>query len=164
MCQARFRKGRSCVGHVVRLSEHSKSPDCRSHDRRHFFLFYIKRAFDIVCTLWHAKLLEKMQAMGIIGRMYQFVQTFLDSRRMAVKVGHAKSQTHTLDMGVPQGSVIAPTLFSLMLHDIHRGGSPAFSMSLYAGDLATWADSSAKIRRRRWLPNSKSTLTESRDT
>ena len=59
---------------------------------------------------------------------------------MAVKVGHAKPQTHTLVMGVPQGSVIAPTLFSLMLHDIQRGGSPLFSMSLYADDLTTWAE------------------------
>ena len=72
-----------------------KRSDGRSHDRRTFY--------DIV---WHAKLFDKMQV-GITGRMYQFVQTFLDSRWMALKVGHAKSQTHTLDMGVPQGSVIA---------------------------------------------------------
>ena len=110
--------------------------------------FDIKRAFD---TVWHAKLLDKMQALGITGRMYQFVQTFLDSRRMAVKVGHAKSQTHTLDMGVPQGSVIAPTLFSLMLHDIQTVGSPRLSMSLYADDLAIWGEITTKQHKRKWM-------------
>ena len=117
-----------------------KSPDGRSHDRRHFFFGWggggvrggIKWAFD---TVWHAKLLDKRQALGITGRMHQFVQTFLDSRQMAVKVGHTKSHTHTLDMGVPQGSVIAPTLFSLMLDDIKTVGSPRLSRSLHAGHL-----------------------------
>ena len=112
------------------------------------FFSHIKRAFD---TVWHAKLLDKMQALGITGRMYQFVQTFLDSRRMAVKVGHAKSQTHTLDMGVPQGSVMAPTLFSLMLHDIQTVGSPRLSMYLYADDLAIWGEITAKNNRRGWM-------------
>ena len=147
VCQAGFRKGRSCMEHVVRLSEDVKRALTAGLTTVATF-FDIKRAFD---TVWHAKLLDKMQALGITGRMYQFVQTFLDSRRMAVKVGHAKSQTHTLDMGVPQGSVIAPTLFSLMLHDIQTVGSPRLSMSLYADDLAIWGEITAKQHRRKWM-------------
>ena len=52
--------------------------------------FDIKRAFD---TVWHAKLLDKMQALGITGRLYKFVQTFLDSRRMAVLETRSQSLT-----------------------------------------------------------------------
>ncbi|KAK7504724.1 hypothetical protein BaRGS_00004210, partial [Batillaria attramentaria] len=77
--------------------------------------FDIKRAFD---TVWHAKLLDKLSSIGISGRLYQFVQAFLADRRISVRVGASLSDEHTLDMGVPQGSVIAPTLFSVMLHDI----------------------------------------------
>ncbi|KAK7507786.1 hypothetical protein BaRGS_00000751, partial [Batillaria attramentaria] len=73
------------------------------------------RAFD---TVWHAKLLDKLSSIGISGRLYQFVQAFLADRRISVRVGASLSDEHTLDMGVPQGSVIAPTLFSVMLHDI----------------------------------------------
>ena len=142
-----FRKGRSCMEHVVRLSEHVKKALTAGLTTVAAFCD-IKRAFD---TVWDARLLDKMQALGITGRMYQFVQTFLNSRRMAVKVGHAKSQTHTLDMGVPQGSVIAPTLFSLMLHDIQTVGSPHLSMCLYADDLTIWGKITAKIRMRAWV-------------
>ena len=78
-----------------------------------------------------------MQALGITGQMYKLVPTFLDSRRMAMKVGDSKSKSHTLDMGVPQGSVVAPTLFNITLHGIQRVGRPGLGISLYADDLWT---------------------------
>ena len=140
VCQAGFRKGRSCIEQVVRLTEHVKRAFVNGGKMGSTIVatfFDIKRAFD---TVWHAKLLDKMQTLGITGRLYQFVRAFLDSRQMAVQVGHAKSQTHTLDMGVPQGSVIAPTLFSLMLHDIEEIRTSSISISLYADDLAIWME------------------------
>ncbi|KAK7485124.1 hypothetical protein BaRGS_00023664, partial [Batillaria attramentaria] len=72
--------------------------------------------------VWHAKLLDKLSSIGISGRLYQFVQAFLADRRISVRVGASLSDEHILDMGVPQGSVIAPTLFSVMLHDIEAKG------------------------------------------
>ncbi|KAK7478115.1 hypothetical protein BaRGS_00030650, partial [Batillaria attramentaria] len=84
--------------------------------------FDIKRAFD---TVWHAKLLDKLSSIGISGRLYQFVQAFLADRRISVRVGASLSDEHILDMGVPQGSVIAPTLFSVMLHDIEAKRYPS---------------------------------------
>ena len=41
-------------------------------------------------------------------------------------------------MGVPQGSVIAPSLFSIMLHDITSVDIKDASIALYADDLAVW--------------------------
>ena len=82
VCQAVFRKGRNCMEHVVRLSEHVKK--ALTGDRTTVATFFdINRAFD---TVWHTKLLDKMQALGITSRLYKFAQTFLDSIRMAVKV------------------------------------------------------------------------------
>eukprot|EP00745_Piridium_sociabile_P032507 TRINITY_DN548_c0_g1_i12.p1 TRINITY_DN548_c0_g1~~TRINITY_DN548_c0_g1_i12.p1 ORF type:complete len:1198 (+),score=205.51 TRINITY_DN548_c0_g1_i12:1881-5474(+) len=139
-CQAGFRKGRNCIEHVVKLLEQVKKGHSRRMPTNMVAAFFdIKKAFD---TVWHAKLLDKMQTLGITGRLYQFVQTFLNSRRMAVKVGSATSQTHTLDMGVPQGSVIAPLLFSIMLHDIEAEiciKNCPVEISLFADDLAIWA-------------------------
>ncbi|KAL8598509.1 hypothetical protein ACOMHN_051297 [Nucella lapillus] len=46
------------------------------------------------------------------------------------------------NMGVPQGSVIAPTLFSIMLHDILTTLQPQNkppTISLFADDLAIWS-------------------------
>lgn len=46
-------------------------------------------------------------------------------------------------MGLPQGSVIAPILFSVMIHDIEKivqQNGLAVNLSLYADHLALWAD------------------------
>ena len=128
-CQAGFRKGRSCMEQVVRLVEHVKKS--RAIRRTTMATFFdIKRAFD---TVWHGKLLDKLARLGISGRLYEFIRAFLDGRRMAVRVGTATSDTYPVDMGVPQGSVIAPTLFTIMLHDIEDSVcSPGVSLSLYA--------------------------------
>nr|KAG5712173.1 hypothetical protein BaRGS_014523 [Batillaria attramentaria] len=137
LCQAGFRKGRGCMEHVARLTSEIKKAMVNKHSVVTTF-FDIKRAFD---TVWHAKLLDKLSSIGISGRLYQFVQAFLADRRISVRVGASLSDEHTLDMGVPQGSVIAPTLFSVMLHDIEaKVGRPDIKMSLYADDLAIWTE------------------------
>ena len=135
-CQAGFRKGRCCMEHVVTLIENVKKRWTEKSSTVATF-FDIKKAFD---TVWHGKLLDKLKAIGISGRLHSFVRSFLADRRMAVKVGSAVSQTRTLDMGVPQGSVIAPTLFCIMLYDIEMTGARDLRISLFADDLAVWSD------------------------
>nr|KAG5690989.1 hypothetical protein BaRGS_007336 [Batillaria attramentaria] len=123
--------------HVARLTSEIKKAMVNKHSVVTTF-FDIKRAFD---TVWHAKLLDKLSSIGSSGRLYQFVQAFLADRRISVRVGASLSDEHILDMGVPQGSVIAPTLFSVMLHDIEaKVGRPDIKMSLYADDLAIWTE------------------------
>ena len=136
-CQAGFRKGRCCTEHVVRLVEHIKKAKLIKRIIVATF-FDIKKAFD---TVWHAKLLDKLAKLGVKGRLYEFVREFLSERRMAVKVGSAVSSTHHLDMGVPQGSVIAPLLFIIMLHDIvDKVQQKGSHISLFTDDLAMWQD------------------------
>ncbi|KAL8599269.1 hypothetical protein ACOMHN_007984 [Nucella lapillus] len=140
LCHAGFRKGRNCMEHVDRLIEDTKKLSLKGKNKKTVATFFdIKKAFD---SVWHAKLLNKMGALGITGRMYNFIQTFLDSREITVKVGPSVSRSHILDMGVPQGSVIAPTLFSIMLHDILTTLQPQNkppTISLFVKDLAIWS-------------------------
>ncbi|KAL8589746.1 hypothetical protein ACOMHN_027254 [Nucella lapillus] len=139
LCQAGFRKGRNCMEHVVRLIEDTKKWSLKGKNKKIVATFFdIKKAFD---SVWHAKLLNKIGALGITVRKYNFIQTFLDSREITVKVGPSVSRSHILDMGVPQGSVIAPTLFSIMLHDIMTTLQPQNKPpTLFADDLAIWAE------------------------
>ncbi|KAL8583342.1 hypothetical protein ACOMHN_057628 [Nucella lapillus] len=140
LCQAGFRKERNYMEHVVRLIEDNKKWSLKGKIKKTIATFFdIKKAFD---SVWHAKLLNKIGALGITGRMYNFIQTFLDSLEITVKVGPSVSRSHILDMGVPQGSVIAPTLFSIMLHDIMTTLRPQYkplTISLFADDLAIWS-------------------------
>lgn len=134
--QAGFRKGRNCMEHVVRLTAHAKRALTRNRILMATF-FDIRRAFD---TVWHGKLLDKLAKLGLSGRILGFVQEFLRDRTLAVRVGQSVSKSHSIDMGVPQGSIIAPILFSLMLHDIGQIGLEGGTMSLYADDLAFWME------------------------
>ncbi|KAL8568337.1 Dynein heavy chain 6, axonemal [Nucella lapillus] len=71
--------------HVVRLIEDTKKWSLKGKNKKTVASFFdIKKAFN---SVWHAKLLNKMGALGITGRMYNFIQTFLDSREITVKVG-----------------------------------------------------------------------------
>ena len=43
-------------------------------------------------------------------------------------------------MGVPQGSVIAPLLFNIMVHDVDTAVKGKVLLTMYADDLAIWTD------------------------
>ena len=157
IAQAGFRKGRNCMEHVVNLVEHVKRASCNGQTTVATF-FDIKRAFD---SVWHGRLLQKISDLGISGRLYDFIKSFLDNRKMNVKVGPAISSTYGLDMGVPQGSVIAPLLFSIMLHDIQsKLSTPGLFLTLFADDLAIWQDFNGKSKefRKRWVTNYQKTI------
>jgi len=135
-CQAGFRKGRSVTDHIVKLNAHIHRALMR---RRTMFacFFDVHRAYDQV---WHHRLLEKLIAIGVNGPMYNFIKSFISDRTMQVKYKGALSSSKKLEMGVPQGSVIAPLLFSLMLHDIDTVDSNGAIVTLYADDLAVWRE------------------------
>ena len=137
--QAGFRPGRNCIEHVHTLLEDIKEANSRKTKKwiTTAAFFDIKKAFD---TVWHGKLLDKLKGIGISGRLYHFIASFLHQREFHVKVGEATSTTQSLDMGVPQGSVIAPILFNIMLHDIIQPPKDSrMRITLYADDLAVWA-------------------------
>ena len=140
VCQAGFRKGRSCTDHIVKLTAHMRK--AISSNRTMLATFFdVKRAFD---TVWHSKLLDKLGKIGVSGRMYKFIASFLSNRSLQVKIGQSFSKEHFLDMGVPQGSVIAPTLFSIMLHDITTLDLDGAVLSQFADDIALWETNKPK--------------------
>ena len=99
--------------------------------------FGISRAYDQV---WHTKLLQKIQKTGISGKMYDYIKTFLSGRSMQVRWKGAMSTVETVNMGVPQGSVIVPLLFNIMVHDVVTAVTRKVVITMYADDLAIWLD------------------------
>ncbi len=136
VCQAGFRRGRGVTDHLVKLGEHVG----RAIGRRKVLLtcfFDISRAYDQV---WHAKLLQKLNKIGISGNMYNYIRSFLSDRSMQVRWKGATSTTKGVSMGVPQGSVIAPLLFNIMVHDVDTAVKGKVVLTMYADDLAIWTD------------------------
>ncbi len=65
----------------------------------------------------HLRLLQKLDQLGISGRLHNWIQSFLTKRTLQVKVGEEYSTLIEVTRGVPQGSVIGPVLFLLCVID-----------------------------------------------
>ena len=89
----------------------------------------ISKAFDRV---WHKALLAKLPAYGFTPSLCKLISTYLSCRSISVVVDGAASSTFQISSGVPQGSVLSPTLFLLFINDLlHSSSIPSHS---YADD------------------------------
>uniref|UniRef100_A0A8C2FGS7 Reverse transcriptase domain-containing protein n=1 Tax=Cyprinus carpio TaxID=7962 RepID=A0A8C2FGS7_CYPCA len=97
--------------------------------------FDIEKAYD---TLWREGLLIKLDRIGVGGRMYNWILDFLFERTFQVRIGEETSASYDILNGTPQGSVISPILFNLMINDIFEKVKPSIGKALYADDGAIW--------------------------
>nr|XP_050024272.1 uncharacterized protein LOC126518531 [Dermacentor andersoni] len=83
----------------------------------------------------------KARALGIRGKMYNFIAGFLEERSCQVEVGHDASAIRTNRVGVPQGSVISPTLFNIAMHQLPKRLADVSGLkhAAYADDVTVWA-------------------------
>ena len=69
--------------------------------------------------------------------MFQYITHFLSERRICTRVGKTYSFIKNTDMGIPQGSIIAPILFTVFTHHLPKALSKN-KVAQYADDIAIW--------------------------
>ena len=94
----------------------------------------ISKAFDRVC---HAILLHKLKSYGISGQIFGFISSFLSNRWLRVVLDGKSSQEYPVNAGVPQCSILGPTLFLLYINDLPN--DVICDIAIYADDITLYS-------------------------
>ena len=78
-------------------------------------------------------MLDKLEAYGVRGVVLDWFTSFLLDRKHVVRIGKSVSHYRTLNIGLPQGSLISPILFLLFINDL-PSISKSFFPILFADD------------------------------
>ena len=124
-----FRSGRSCLSQllahfdkILKILESGNSVDVIYVD--------FAKAFDKVDF---GVTLRKMKRLGIDGKIGRWLHNFLTGRTQTVIVNGRKSDPEPMKSGVPQGSVLGPLLFLILIGDIDAEIVSSF-LSSFADD------------------------------
>ena len=61
----------------------------------------------------HDFLIAKLEAYHFDGYLVHYLYSYLDSRKQCVRINNKRSSPLNVISGVPQGSIVGPTLFNL---------------------------------------------------
>ena len=65
-------------------------------------------------------MLKKLDYLGFRGVVNEWFASYLSDRRMYVQYENSRSVMKTLNIGLPQGAVSSPYLFTLYVNDMHQ--------------------------------------------
>jgi hypothetical protein len=110
-----FWPGRSCATNLIIFMDTVTKAFDNGIPADIFYLDFAK-AFDKVPR---ERLLIKLEAKGITGRMKNWIREWLSGRTQTVVVHGEKSEKGNVDSGVTQGTVLGPPLFTIHIDDIY---------------------------------------------
>ena len=121
-------KGRSCLTNL--LSLYNKVFEAEDRDENYDVIYLdFSKAFD---KDPHQRLLLKLQAHGVEGKVLSWVKAWLSNRKQRVQINGKISDWGCVTSGVPQGSVLGPLFFIIYINDLDTGISS--DVSKFADD------------------------------
>ena len=132
-----FVKGRSTTNAFIEFTEYIYS--CLNRREHCIGVFLdLTKAFD---TVNHEVLLGKLERYGVRGLPLQWLASYLKDRQQCVSINGRCSSHRTVNVGIPQGSIMGPILFLLYMNDLPKISSDLLSI-LYADDTTLLASNS----------------------
>ena len=108
--QSAYRKAQSTETALVGI----QNDILRATDNQEFTILLLLDLSAAFHTVNHAILINRLEkSVGIKGNALKWFVSYLNGRRQCVMINNASSQFADIKFGVPQGSVLGPTLFSL---------------------------------------------------
>jgi len=133
--QSGFRKAHSTKDQILRLVQSTKEGFNKNQITGAVF-FDISQAFD---KTWHNGIRVKLSKLKVPKYIQNWISEFLTNRTFFVACNEAKSRKFPITAGVPQGSTLSPTLFTIFISDIaNRKLKKLVNIALYADDLCIW--------------------------
>ena len=124
-----FRKNHSTIDTIFKFTTQLQS---YKNSKLNTIALYIdlKKAFD---TVNHSILLGKLKSLKIVGNVLKWLKTYLLNRKQTTQLFGQISKEEEVLTGVPQGSILGPTLFLCYINDIFTVCKSS-EMLLYADD------------------------------
>lgn len=128
-CQYGFRRNRSTQHAVSKLVDHIRH---NIDGGKYTGVLYMdfSKAFD---TVNHSCLLQKLPYYGINGVELEWLSDYLFNRKQLVVYEGIYSNVESITHGVPQGSILGPLLFLILVNDL-QSQLTICSLLMYADD------------------------------
>ena len=126
-----FTSGRSTTSALISITQpwfNATDNTCRDKAGIHALFIDFKKAFDLVD---HGILLNKLALMNVNKSFWLWVKSFLSGRTQQVKINQTLSSIESCPAGVPQGSVLSPTLFNIHIDDLDASVPEGLEVSTY---------------------------------
>jgi hypothetical protein len=128
-----FRARHSTTLQCMRLADHVTLHLNNNMSTAAVFLD-IEKAFD---TTWQPGLLYKLSKLQFSTSFIKLIGSFLSQRKFRVSVKGETSTPSSMQAGVPQGSILSPTLYNLYINDTPL--TPGVNLALFADDTCLYA-------------------------